>query len=86
MSRLTPDCTGFLISFCSIALRERPVLEAIELISRSGFAAVELLHPHFQNLSRDDPPFFRQFPRTPGSDGCNRAAPRRIPSKVQTRL
>ncbi len=42
--------TGFPVSCCSIALRDRPVVEALEMIAAAGFAAVELWAGHFQGL------------------------------------
>lgn len=52
MSRLlSQDRTGFLVSCCSIALREKPVFEAVETIAAAGFSAVELLHSHFRDLN-----------------------------------
>ncbi|XHR28886.1 MAG: sugar phosphate isomerase/epimerase family protein [Chthoniobacteraceae bacterium] len=41
----------FLISFCSLALRERPVFEAVEAIARAGFKGVELWYAHIERLT-----------------------------------
>lgn len=42
---------GFLVSCCSIALREESVFEAVEQIAAAGFASVEIWHPHVQALN-----------------------------------
>lgn len=41
---------GFPVSCCSIALRDKPVAEALERIAQAGFSAVELWLGHFQGL------------------------------------
>lgn len=40
----------FLISCCSIALRNLPVFDAVERIARAGFPGVEILYPHIEQL------------------------------------
>lgn len=47
---LSKSITGFLISCCSIALRDQPALEAVKRISEAGFTAIEFLHTHLQGL------------------------------------
>jgi sugar phosphate isomerase/epimerase len=38
------------VGFCSIALRDSPVEEAISEIARSGFSVIELWYPHIKGL------------------------------------
>jgi sugar phosphate isomerase/epimerase len=40
----------FLISCCSIALRNRPVMEAIDSIANAGFEGIEFWYPHVEKL------------------------------------
>lgn len=44
---------GFSLSCCSIALRDKPVLEALEVLAGAGFPAVELWQGHFGGLGPD---------------------------------
>jgi sugar phosphate isomerase/epimerase len=43
----------FLISCCSIALRDRPVAEALGMIAEAGFPGVEIWYPHIEKLDAD---------------------------------
>jgi 3-dehydroshikimate dehydratase len=42
----------FPVCCCSIALRDRPVTEAIDLIAAAGFDAIEFWFPHLEKLTR----------------------------------
>lgn len=49
----TPPVTGksgFTLSCCSIALRDKPVFEAVQEIANAGFSSVEVWHPHISKL------------------------------------
>jgi sugar phosphate isomerase/epimerase len=41
---------GFSLCCCSIALRDKPVFEALEVLAGAGFAGVELWQGHFSGL------------------------------------
>lgn len=43
----------FIISCCSIALRDRPVAEAIDIIADGGFKGIELWYPHVEKLDAE---------------------------------
>jgi 3-dehydroshikimate dehydratase len=54
MQKLSLDRTGFLVSCCSIAFREKPMDEALESIKAAGFCGVEIWFPHIEKMSEGE--------------------------------
>jgi sugar phosphate isomerase/epimerase len=50
---MTMSAYPFTIACCSIALRNKPIAEALEQIAAAGFRAVEILYPHVEKLDAD---------------------------------
>ena len=54
MQKLSLDRTGFLVSCCSIAFRDKPITEALESIKAAGFCGVEIWFPHIEKMSEGE--------------------------------
>ena len=46
--------SSFLISCCSIALRDQSIYDAAEKIARAGFTGIEIWHPHIEKMDHTE--------------------------------
>lgn len=45
---------GYLLACCSIAVRNKPIAEALELIHAAGYGGIEILYSHIQECSKEE--------------------------------